>query len=295
MGNPSKRVEIHSQLAPTRGEAALLDNHSLLNLFNVLERQLEGLDALLPRRRLKPYADFCVEILLELSGDNLSAKIPAILERIADLEAFLQGLVETRHEHLDFFRAILETLEVARVRLGEFQQDRLTWRPVSHGDFRIILNQFLSATERVGRGKFRFVYPPEQPGPLSYRIDFRIQPDNTHLEAPLILHDTIRDLVGNARKYSMPGTCINIELEQIQPAGIRLSVSDQGIGIPAGEIENVVEYGYRASNAADRATMGGGYGLTKAYLLSRKFNGRFFIDSAEGKGTTIELFLYRPS
>jgi signal transduction histidine kinase len=229
---------------------------------------------------------------MELSGGNIPAKIPAIEKRLAGLEDLLRELLETRHEHLNFFRGILETIEMARVRLNELREDRLKWRQIAPKEFRIILNQFLSATERVGRGKFRFIYPPEEPCPDSYRIDFQIKPGNGHLEAPLILHDTIRDLVGNARKYSMPGTRISISLEEIEPKGIRLSVSDQGIGIPAGEIEKVVEFGYRATNAMDRNTMGGGFGLTKAYLLSRKFNGRFFIESAEGKGTTIELFLY---
>jgi|GEM_PF-2793617 len=40
--------------------------------------------------------------------------------------------------------------------------------------------------------------------------------------------------------------------------------------------------------------MGGGFGLTKAYSVVRRFGGRMWIDSAEGRGTRITLRLPRP-
>ena len=83
-----------------------------------------------------------------------------------------------------------------------------------------------------------------------------------------------------------------IELSEKEPRGLFLKVTDQGIGIPEEEVEKVTRYGYRASNVFDRRTMGGGYGLTKAYQLCKKFHGRFFIESDEGKGTCIEMTLF---
>jgi signal transduction histidine kinase len=293
-GEP-KRVEIKGELNPARDEVFLLDNHSLLNLFNVLERQLEGLNALLREKRLKSYSKFCVDILMVISEGELAEKIPQVEDRLEGLAAFVRELVDEYDHHLDFFRGILETIEVAHTRLQELKEDRLLWKDIPVAEFRSHLNQFLSATERVSRGKFHFVFPPEELSPVGYRINFQICSKRDKLAAPSFLHDTIRDLVGNARKYSPPGTEICIQLEELEPKGIRLKVTDQGIGIPETELEKVVEYGYRATNAMDRNTMGAGLGLTKAYLLSKKFGGQFALESCEGRGSTIELSLYSPA
>jgi signal transduction histidine kinase len=295
MGTSSNRIEIRKEFSPKRDELFLLDNHSLLNLFNILERQLEGLNALLTEKKFKSYSQFCVNVLMELSEGNLAEKIPSIEKKLDQLGALIKGLIESESAHLEFFRGILETIEVAHTRLSELGEDRLGWRDIPCDEFRSRLNQFLSATERVSRGKFRFVFPPEDKSPLSYKIDFQIRSQNKHLKAPPVLHDTIRDIVGNARKYSPPGTEIKIRLEEIDAEGIQLTVADGGIGIPETELEKVVDYGYRATNAMDRNTMGGGLGLTKAYLLTRNFNGRFFIESSENEGTLIQLSLYPPS
>ena len=292
MRNGRKRVKIAGELSPAKEEFILLDNHSLLNLFNVLERQLEGLNALIREKRLKAYSQFCVNSLLIISEGDVREKIPEVEQELAELAGFVRELMERQGEYLDFYRGILETIEVAQVRLLELKEDRLAWKEIPETDFRLRLNQFLSATERVSRGKFHFVFPPEKNSPTGYRVDFQVRSQSGSLLAPPILHDTIRDLVGNSRKYSPPGTEIRILLEETEPQGIRLTVEDFGIGIPESEIEKVVEYGYRATNAMDRNTMGAGLGLTKAYLLSRNFNGQFSIESSENKGSVIELSLF---
>jgi signal transduction histidine kinase len=58
-----------------------------------------------------------------------------------------------------------------------------------------------------------------------------------------------------------------------------------------GEVERVVEYGRRASNVGNTKTMGGGFGLTKAYLVARQFGGRMWIETELGRGTRVEIAL----
>jgi hypothetical protein len=41
-------------------------------------------------------------------------------------------------------------------------------------------------------------------------------------------------------------------------------------------------------------TMGGGFGLTKAFLTTKQFGGRFWIASAVGVGTRIRIHVPRP-
>ena len=178
--------------------------------------------------------------------------------------------------------------------MEEFRGNRFHWREIPRADFRDTLAQFLIATERVSGGRFRFVFAPEKQQANAYRIDFHTVATGPGVRAPGVLHDTIRDLVGNARKYSEQGSEIRVELASLGEDGLRLQVSDTGMGIPQNEIERVIRFGYRATNALDKRTMGGGFGLTKAYNLCKRFNGRFFIDSEIGQGTTIAMTLLPP-
>ena len=103
-----------------------------------------------------------------------------------------------------------------------------------------------------------------------------------------------RDLIANARKYTPPGGIINAGLRD-DGKQITLVVEDNGMGIPTDEIEKVVDFGYRATNARDRRTCGDGFGMTKAYATVRRFNGRFWIKSSVGAGTKITIRIPRPS
>jgi signal transduction histidine kinase len=76
---------------------------------------------------------------------------------------------------------------------------------------------------------------------------------------------------------------------------LRFVIQDTGCGIPADEIVTVVQYGRRGSNVRHVRTMGGGFGLTKAFLVTQRFGGRFWIKSEIGVGTRITLVLPTPT
>lgn len=289
-----KRIEI-TRLDPLDNkEEILVDHHSLLNVLNVLERQLEELNTRLKLPDLKDYSDFCVEMLLSLSGNGLKRRVEGIKTRLIQLTGLMEDLARVHKEQEIVIQGILQTLGVAVARIEEFQSDRFVWRLTRADDIRIRLFQFLEAVEKVSRGRFHFAFEEGESSPNSYLIDLRIECRNDSLRIPKVLEDTLRDLVGNARKYSRPGTVIRIHLSEEEPGGIRLRVQDEGLGIPAGEIDKVVQYGYRASNVLDHKTMGGGYGLTKAYMVCKRFGGRFFIESSQPGGTAIELTAFPP-
>jgi len=286
------RTEVTGPLHLDREAAALLDHHSLLNLFNVLEMQLEAVSARIPQARVKRFAEFCLDVLMNLSRTGLPDQLPAMERNCGQMRAAVEELLEAHPQEAGLLNGVLEIIAVGHARLEEFKGERFAWQPISRQHFHRTLASFLQATERVSEGRFRFVYPPEPPAGNAYQIDFSIAGRGDSLHAPVVLHDTIRDLVGNARKYSDPGSLIQIDLQPEGRHGIRLRVKDNGYGIPEEEINKVVHFGYRATNVMDRRTMGGGFGLTKAYHVCKKGNGRFFIESEIGKGTTIELTLF---
>lgn len=86
---------------------------------------------------------------------------------------------------------------------------------------------------------------------------------------PQALRSIAENLVENAAKYTPPGTLIEVSVEQGRE-GWRLSVSDEGPGIPSGDMERVFEKFYRGGDEDTRRTKGTGLGL---YIVQRLVQG----------------------
>jgi signal transduction histidine kinase len=152
-----------------------------------------------------------------------------------------------------------------------------------------------AAIEKNSRGRYRILYNLARQERLDYYIDLKLESvDAPRLWMPAVFQDVMRDLIANARKYTPPGGRIAAALYAGSDA-LRFSIEDTGRGIPEDEIPAVVQFGRRASNVGDVRTMGGGFGLTKAFLTTRQFGGRFFIRSRVGVGTSIRIVIPRPA
>ena len=120
------------------------------------------------------------------------------------------------------------------------------------------------------------------------------KPNDRLVSLPLVFKDVMRDLLANARKYTAPGGTISVGLHETADV-LKFTIQDTGRGIPPGELQTVVHYRKRGSNVADVRTMGGGFGLTKAFLVTKQFGGRFWIRSELGVGTRIRIEIPRPA
>jgi K+-sensing histidine kinase KdpD len=183
---------------------------------------------------------------------------------------------------------------VGITRLGEFKENRFEWIEIPSSVVKEKIVSFLRVIENVSRYRSRFVYSPQEHGDSDYLITLDIAENPGNLYSPRIIHDIARDLIANSRKYSPIGSRINVQLTQIEDNGIKLVISDEGMGIPVDELISVVKFKHRGSNVQAIRTMGEGFGLTKAYHICKLFNGKFVIESAVDQGTTIELTMYPP-
>lgn len=107
---------------------------------------------------------------------------------------------------------------------------------------------------------------------------------------PKQFRDVIQNLLSNAIKYNVAkGKTV---ITTMLAAGyIRISVSDEGIGIPKEDQERVFSKFYRAANAAKSDTTGSGLGLFLVKSYVEAWGGTIRFQSAEGKGTTFYLEL----
>jgi signal transduction histidine kinase len=100
------------------------------------------------------------------------------------------------------------------------------------------------------------------------------------------------NLIGNAVKYSAPGTVVDVSLScEVDGEGrwAVLRVLDQGVGIPAGDLPFVFEPFHRGSNVGEIG--GTGLGLASVWQTVKTHDGRLWVDSEEGKGTCVTVCL----
>jgi two-component system sensor histidine kinase SenX3 len=107
-------------------------------------------------------------------------------------------------------------------------------------------------------------------------------------EAQLVT--ALANLVDNAIAYSVAGTRVAVGTRR-REGYVEISVTDQGIGIPEGDLERVFERFYRSDPARSRATGGTGLGLAIVKHIATNHGGGVSVWSVEGSGSTFTLRL----
>jgi signal transduction histidine kinase/CHASE3 domain sensor protein len=101
----------------------------------------------------------------------------------------------------------------------------------------------------------------------------------------LRLGQVLANLLSNAIKYSPDGGPIEASVRQ-DGDHIRLTIADQGLGIPAAQQNRLFERFFRADRPAIRRIGGAGIGLALTQLLVQALGGRIGFSSTEGEGST---------
>ena len=98
------------------------------------------------------------------------------------------------------------------------------------------------------------------------------------------------NLVQNAIHYTPAGGSVCVKLTRDDGCG-RLSVSDNGIGIPPTSIARIFDRFYRVSEARTRAEGGSGLGLSIVKLAAESHGGSVAVSSQLGQGSTFTVRL----
>jgi PAS domain S-box-containing protein len=109
---------------------------------------------------------------------------------------------------------------------------------------------------------------------------------------PVRLRQVVLNLIGNAIKFTEKGEVVlRVELESQDAEGMSLhfAVSDTGIGIPAEKRELIFEPFSQADTSTTRRYGGTGLGLSISSRLISMMNGRVWLESEAGHGTTFHF------
>ena len=158
--------------------------------------------------------------------------------------------------------------------LGMVEAGKMDFKPASL-DLRVfcerLIDELQSATER----KCVICFTP------------RCLPTAACADERLLRH-VFGNLLGNAVKYSPPGSTVEFDIERKGPDAVCV-IRDRGVGIPAPALARLFDAFYRGDNV--RGVPGTGLGLTIVKRCVELHRGRIKIDSSLGAGTTVSVSL----
>lgn len=187
---------------------------------------------------------------------------------------------ERNKQHLDLMRKngehlnglIEEMLEITRIEAGKFEV-------VKEG---FLLDKLLEQIEESARVMFK-------PRSQTFRIEKQVDGVELHGDRRRVMQ-VLLNLLSNASKYSPKDSTITLYVQQ-QGDSVRMSVGDEGPGIPEDDKDLLFERFYRRDDEVTRSQSGLGLGLSIVEAIVDAHHGSIEIDSKVGAGTTLTVTL----
>lgn len=128
----------------------------------------------------------------------------------------------------------------------------------------------------------------------SLELAFHIPPDvpDELLGDPTRLRQILTNLVANAIKFTPRGEVVvraEKEADFDGAVALRISVADTGIGIPPEKQEHIFKSFVQVDSSTTREYGGSGLGLAIAKQLVDRMEGRIWVESAPGRGSTFHF------
>ena len=180
--------------------------------------------------------------------------------------------VQTIHDNATRMQRIVDDLlDLSRIESGG-------WRPnVAQVDVAGVVKDVFTAIQPVAAGKG-----------LALVAD--VPPDASHVRAdPTAFRQILTNLVENAVHYTREGS-VTLRTRRTE-GGVRVEVTDTGIGIAPEHLPRIFERFYRVDAGRSRAEGGTGLGLAIVRHLVEAHGGQIDATSVVGRGTTISVLL----
>ncbi|MCB1173714.1 MAG: ATP-binding protein [Leptospiraceae bacterium] len=305
-----KEIEVQSAINLDAEKKHLLDCHSFINILNVIAGELQLMDPGVNGAAgpLQPAVGLCLDL-----ADSLRIDPAAAVKRISSNEvaefiekqlALFQNSNKGAAQAVDTQESIKNlqsALYILKCRALEYEErisNESRWLCENQRTFHEYFASFFAGIEQNSKGNYRI---QTNIAKTIYGRDYLInmaasgpEEDPDRICLPAVFKDVLRDLIANARKYTAVGGSITAGIHN-DGQNLRIVVEDTGRGIPEHELESVVQFGYRGSNVQDKPTMGGGFGLTKAWLNTQQLQGRMWIRSGLNEGTRIVISIPVPA
>ncbi|HEX2607087.1 MAG TPA: PAS domain S-box protein [Flavisolibacter sp.] len=275
-GKPYQYLAIRNDItARKQAEEELVKSNEQLET-KVQERTLELTQAL---EREKELSDMKSRFV-SMASHEFRTPLSAILSSTSLVEHYLQPeQTEKRTKHLDRIRSSVknltnildEFLSLEKLEQGKVETHATTF------DLKESIQDAIEDMEGMSKRRRQTIL-------FQYEGEELISQDKK------ILKNVLLNLLSNAIKYSPDEKAIKINV-QVDPASVRISIRDEGIGIPKEAQQHLFEKFYRANNAVNIQGTGLGLNIVKRYMELLK--GSIHFESEEGQGTVFHLLMPR--
>lgn len=163
--------------------------------------------------------------------------------------------------------------EISRIETGELKMDLAPFR------IDVLIREVVESLEPRASQKqihLEYVLPEFLP---------EAEADEEHIRQVLI------NLIDNAVKYTNEGGRVEVVARFVEPASIKISVVDDGIGVRPEDIPRLTERFYRVDKSRSRSQGGTGLGLSIVKHILGAHGKKLQIQSVEGQGSTFGFVL----
>lgn len=200
---------------------------------------------------------------------------------------YLETLIDDPHQPPGELLRILEVMERHSNRLNALVEDVLSLARLESPGMELTLSEvdLPELLHSVMRDWEKRLAAKQLKSHLNFPGNLpRLRADETRLQ------ELIYNLLDNAVKYSKPGGTVFLRAEPADDF-VRISVADQGIGIPENDLPRIFERFYRADKSRSSEHPGTGLGLSIVKHIAQLHGGSVEAESELGKGTTISVLL----
>jgi signal transduction histidine kinase len=187
-------------------------------------------------------------------------------------EKIRENLLIVNQSNDRLVQLVQDLLEVARSEAGKMKVEIVNI-PMTE-NVTTVVNELRSLSEKKG---IKVAY--EKPEP-----DVVVKADSYKLK------EVLTNLIGNAIKYTAGAGDIIVKHE-IKGKELITHITDHGIGLTKEEVEKLFGKFYRAQNTETKDIEGTGLGLFICKEIVERMNGRIWVTSEKGKGSTFSFSL----
>ncbi len=292
----------------------------LSRLVPVIDRAMEEVEERLQRKKaedkLKEYQEHLEELVkertTELEEEVLERKkaeglIKEQNERLKELDRMKSEFLSTAaHELRTPLTSILGFSEILLKRKLDEERKNKFLKIINEESVGLsaLINDLLDLSRiESGRG-FKMMKAPTDIGSIildnidifkhqtdKHTFKINVPDDLVKIEADKDkINQVIENLISNALKFSPEGGEIKVSIEQSK-SEVKVSVSDNGMGIPEKDLPHIFEKFYRAENASSEAIGGTGLGLAIVKYIVEHHGGKLSVESRLGRGSTFTFTL----
>ena len=280
----------HSQVVPTESYTSLVTDQERLREITLLQQKARSLEAEIEERKRVEQAlresNQDLRQALAARDEFLSVAAHELKTPVTSLRGFVQLLLRDARQNKvsspERSEMALSTIEAQTGKLTQLVARLLDTAQIEAGKLRIepvqtdLVALIRSAlAQHKGYTNHRFVYVgPER---LEAVVD------------PVRLEQVVTNLLDNAVKFSPEGGTVTVELTRGTGGAICLGVTDEGVGIPLDEQEEVFERFHQAHGDHHLSGMGLGLYITREIVTLH--GGIVEIEDATPRGTRVVVTL----